>query len=59
MESVDKDFRLFECSEFVCSLSQTCIYAPAGESFCKKYCYTRKCEICFMKKSCRRNYNEK
>lgn len=54
MDSNNKDFRDFKCNEFVCSKSQTCLYAPAGKSFCEKYCYTRKCELCFLNKTCGR-----
>lgn len=48
----ENDFRDFECKEFVCSKSQSCIMATNGKEFCNKICYSYKCDLCFMKGKC-------
>lgn len=51
--SMKSNFRNSECKEFVCSKSQTCIMIASSNGFCKKNCYSHKCDLCFMRKTCK------
>ena len=52
----EKDIRNFECEEFVCSKSQSCIMATNGKEFCRKICYSNKCDLCFIRNNCKNTY---
>lgn len=45
-----------ECREFECALTKTCIMYPAGHC---KACYTKQCQICLMKYTCKKAKEKK
>lgn len=45
------------CQEFLCVKKHTCMYAPQGDNVCKTKCREYKCDLCYLRLTCRRKEN--